>query len=61
METVTKLIADDLTSLESTIQSFYYDQDRFHQQIVNHIIRSGGKRVRPILYNAHCKALRVQG
>lgn len=49
METVTKLIADDLTSLESTIQKLITTRIGFIKEIVNHIIRSGGKRVRPIL------------
>ncbi len=49
METVTKLIADDLTSLESTIQKLITTKIGFIKEIVNHIIRSGGKRVRPIL------------
>jgi octaprenyl-diphosphate synthase len=49
METVTKLIADDLTKLESTIQQLITTKIGFIKEIVNHIIRSGGKRVRPIL------------
>jgi octaprenyl-diphosphate synthase len=49
METVTKLIADDLTNLESTIQHLITTKIGFIKEIVNHIIRSGGKRVRPIL------------
>jgi octaprenyl-diphosphate synthase len=49
METVTKLIAHDLTKLESTIQQLITTRIGFIKEIVNHIIRSGGKRVRPIL------------
>jgi octaprenyl-diphosphate synthase len=49
METVTKLIADDLAKLESTIQQLITTKIGFIKEIVNHIIRSGGKRVRPIL------------
>jgi octaprenyl-diphosphate synthase len=49
METVTRLIADDLTKLESTIQQLITTKIGFIKEIVNHIIRSGGKRVRPIL------------
>lgn len=49
METVTKLIADDLSKLESTIQQLITTKISFIKEIVNHIIRSGGKRVRPIL------------
>jgi octaprenyl-diphosphate synthase len=49
METVTKLIQDDLTKLESTIQRLITTRIGFIKEIVNHIIRSGGKRVRPIL------------
>jgi octaprenyl-diphosphate synthase len=49
MESVTRLIADDLTKLESTIQQLITTKIGFIKEIVNHIIRSGGKRVRPIL------------
>jgi len=49
METITKLIADDLAKLESTIQQLITTKIGFIKEIVNHIIRSGGKRVRPIL------------
>ncbi|WP_028894438.1 polyprenyl synthetase family protein [Syntrophorhabdus aromaticivorans] len=49
METITKLIADDLAELESTIQKLITTRITFIKEIVNHIIRSGGKRVRPIL------------
>ena len=49
METVTQLIADDLARLESTIQKLITTKIGFIKEIVNHIIRSGGKRVRPIL------------
>ena len=49
METVTKLISDDLAKLESTIQQLITTKIGFIKEIVNHIIRSGGKRVRPIL------------
>nr|MBP8746105.1 polyprenyl synthetase family protein [Syntrophorhabdus sp.] len=49
METVTQLIGDDLARLESTIQKLITTKIGFIKEIVNHIIRSGGKRVRPIL------------
>lgn len=49
METVTRLIAHDLAKLESTIQQLITTKIGFIKEIVNHIIRSGGKRVRPIL------------
>lgn len=49
MEAITKLIADDLTKLESTIQQLITTKIGFIREIVNHIIRSGGKRVRPVL------------
>ena len=49
MESVTRLISDDLTKLESTIQQLITTKIGFIKEIVNHIIRSGGKRVRPIL------------
>jgi len=49
METITKLIAQDLENLESTIQKLITTKIGFIREIVNHIIRSGGKRVRPVL------------
>lgn len=49
MEAITKLIADDLTKLESTIQELVTTKIGFIKEIVNHIIKSGGKRVRPVL------------
>lgn len=49
MERVIKLIADDLAKLESTIQQLVTTKIGFIKEIVNHIIKSGGKRVRPIL------------
>lgn len=49
MEAITKPITDDLTKLESTIQQLITTKIGFIKEIVNHIIRSGGKRVRPVL------------
>ena len=61
METVTKLIADDLTSLETTIQKLITTKIGFIKEIVNHIIRSGGKRVRPILIMLTARLCKYKG
>ena len=61
MESVTRLIADDLTKLESTIQQLITTKIGFIKEIVNHIIRSGGKRVRPILIILTARLCGYQG
>lgn len=49
MEDVLKLIEPDLTKLEASIDRLVTTKVSFIKEIVNHIIKSGGKRVRPIL------------
>jgi octaprenyl-diphosphate synthase len=49
MEDVLSLIGKDLTSLEMSIQKLITTKVTFIKEIVNYIIRSGGKRVRPVL------------
>jgi octaprenyl-diphosphate synthase len=49
MENVTALIQEDLTALETSIQKLITTRVGFIKEIVNYIIKSGGKRVRPIL------------
>ena len=49
MENVIKLIEPDLTKLEASINRLVTTKVGFIKEIVNHIIKSGGKRVRPIL------------
>lgn len=49
MEGITKLIEADLHKLELSIQGLLTTKIGFIKEIVNHIIKSGGKRVRPIL------------
>jgi octaprenyl-diphosphate synthase len=49
VESITALILEDLTRLESSIQQLITTKIAFIKDIVNHIIKSGGKRVRPIL------------
>jgi len=49
MENVIKLIEQDLTKLEASINKLVTTRVGFIKEIVNHIIKSGGKRVRPIL------------
>jgi octaprenyl-diphosphate synthase len=49
MEDVLSLIGKDLTNLELSIQKLITTKVAFIKEIVNYIIRSGGKRVRPVL------------
>ena len=49
MESPVRLIEEDLKTLESSIQKLTVTRVSFIKEIVNYIIKSGGKRVRPIL------------
>jgi octaprenyl-diphosphate synthase len=49
VESVLQLIAPDLNQLEKAIETMVTTRVPFIKQLVNHIIGSGGKRVRPIL------------
>ncbi len=49
MESVLKLIEHDLKDLEASIQKLVTTRVSFIREIVTYIIKSGGKRVRPIL------------
>ncbi len=49
MESVSKLIQQDLEMLELSIQKLITTRVNFIREIVTYIIKSGGKRVRPIL------------
>ncbi len=49
MEDVLTLISEDLKNLEQSIQRLITTKVVYIKEIVNYIIRSGGKRVRPIL------------
>jgi octaprenyl-diphosphate synthase len=49
MESPVRLIEEDLKTLESSIQELIATRVSFIKEIVNYIIKSGGKRVRPIL------------
>jgi len=49
MESPVRLIEEDLKTLESSIQKLIATRVSFIKEIVNYIIKSGGKRVRPIL------------
>jgi octaprenyl-diphosphate synthase len=49
MEAITALIGEDLNKLEESIQGLITTKVGFIKEIVNYIIKSGGKRVRPIL------------
>jgi octaprenyl-diphosphate synthase len=49
MENITKLIGDDLDRLEQSIDGLLTTRVSFIREVVHHIIKSGGKRIRPIL------------
>jgi octaprenyl-diphosphate synthase len=49
MENVLKLIEPEMKKLEASIDKLVTTRVGFIKEIVNHIINSGGKRVRPIL------------
>jgi octaprenyl-diphosphate synthase len=49
MEEVVKLIRADLEKLEDSIDRLLTTRVAFIKDVVHHLIRSGGKRVRPIL------------
>jgi octaprenyl-diphosphate synthase len=49
MEDIIKDIKDDLKDLETSIQKLVTTKVGFIKDIVNYIIRSGGKRIRPLL------------
>ena len=49
MENVLELIQEDLSSLEKAIDHMVTTKVPFIKTIVNHIIQSGGKRIRPVL------------
>ncbi len=49
MEDVIRLIKDDLEELEDAIDKLLTTRVSFIKDVVHHLIRSGGKRVRPIL------------
>jgi octaprenyl-diphosphate synthase len=49
MEQILKLIEDDLKKLEVSIDQLVSTKVGFIKEIVNYIVKSGGKRIRPIL------------
>jgi octaprenyl-diphosphate synthase len=49
MEEIVKLIKNDLDQLEVSIDSLLTTRVGFIKDVVHHLIRSGGKRIRPIL------------
>ncbi len=49
MEEVVKLIKEDLDKLENSIEELLTTKVTFIRDVVHHLIKSGGKRIRPIL------------
>ena len=49
MDEVVRLIREDLEKLESSIEKLLTTRIPFIQEVVHHIVKSGGKRIRPML------------
>ncbi|MGA3174920.1 MAG: polyprenyl synthetase family protein [Syntrophorhabdales bacterium] len=49
MEEVVQLIKEDLEKLEASIERLLTTRIPFIQEVVHHLVKSGGKRIRPIL------------
>lgn len=49
MEKITEFISQDLAQLEQSIDKLLTTRVSFIKEVVRHIIKSGGKRIRPIL------------
>jgi octaprenyl-diphosphate synthase len=49
MEEVVRLIKEDLDKLEGSIEKLLTTRIAFIREVVHHLVRSGGKRIRPIL------------
>ncbi|MBA4418336.1 MAG: octaprenyl diphosphate synthase [Syntrophus sp. (in: bacteria)] len=61
MESISKLIEEDLKHLEMSIQKLITTKVSFIKEIVNYIIKSGGKRARPILVILSARLSGYQG
>jgi octaprenyl-diphosphate synthase len=61
MEQILKLIEDDLKKLEVSIEQLVSTRVGFIREIVNYIVKSGGKRIRPILVMLSSKLCGYQG
>jgi octaprenyl-diphosphate synthase len=49
MEDIVQLIREDLDKLEGSIESLLTTRVTFIREVVQHLIKSGGKRIRPML------------
>ena len=49
MGNITEVISQDLTQLEQSIDKLLTTRVTFIKEVVGHIVKSGGKRIRPIL------------
>ncbi len=49
MGNITEVISDDLARLEQSIDKLLTTRVTFIKEVVQHIVKSGGKRIRPIL------------
>lgn len=61
IDDITQLIADDMDRLNACIQQRLHSEVVLINQIGNHIINSGGKRLRPIIHLLSARALAYSG
>ncbi len=61
IDEINQLIADDMGKLNACIQTRLHSEVVLINQIGNHIISSGGKRLRPIIHLLSAKALNYNG
>jgi octaprenyl-diphosphate synthase len=61
IDDINQLIADDMDKLNACIQQRLHSEVVLINQIGNHIINSGGKRLRPIIHLLCAKALAYKG
>jgi len=61
IDEINQLIADDMDELNACIQTRLHSEVVLINQIGNHIINSGGKRLRPIIHLLSAKALAYDG
>jgi len=61
IDEINQLIADDMDKLNACIETRLHSEVVLINQIGNHIINSGGKRLRPIIHLLSAKALAYDG
>jgi octaprenyl-diphosphate synthase len=61
LDSIKSLAANDLNSMDEVIKERLFTKTDLIKAIANHIITSGGKRLRPILVILSCKLFNYQG